>query len=360
MRKILHVIPRLDYNAAARQLALLATHWPRDRFDVRVAVLQQAGPWAEDVRRAGATVGVLGWSRLIDPQPFLGLRRLLAEFRPDVIHAWRLSGLRWSVLVGGWLRSRLVISQPFAPADGGYRPAWLDRALLARADRVVVSGPFEAERARRLGVPERKVAVVPPAVDVPERLPSSPTLRPRLGLKDTARLVVGVGPLEAHKNFRDAIWALELVHHLCGDLHLLLVGDGPDRARLERFTRLIQATARIHFTGWRDDLPAVLAESEVLWSPDRSGGSVNSVLEAMASGRPVVANRLPNLAEVVVDGETGFLVPRGDKAALARRTRLLLDDADRRRQMGESARRRAREHFGVEAMVRRYMELYSE
>src|SRR5207244_2041103 len=109
-------------------------------------------------------VDVLGWSRLIDPQPFLGLRRLLAEFRPDVIHTWRLSGLRWAVLVGGWLRSRLIISQPFAPADGGYRPAWLDRALLARADRVVVSGAFEAERSRRLGVPERKVAVVPPAV----------------------------------------------------------------------------------------------------------------------------------------------------------------------------------------------------
>jgi glycosyltransferase involved in cell wall biosynthesis len=98
----------------------------------------------------------------------------------------------------------------------------------------------------------------------------------------------------------------------------------------------------------------------VVWSPDRSGGSTNAVLEAMAAGRPVVASRLPGLAEVVAEGETGFLVPRGDKAALARRTRLLLDDPARRRQMGEAARQRAREHFGVAAMVRRFAELYED
>jgi glycosyltransferase involved in cell wall biosynthesis len=358
--RILHVIPSLDYNAAARQLTLLAPRLPRDRFDVRVAVLQTAGPWADQLRKDGVRVDILGWTRLIDPRPFRGLRRCLAEFQPDVLHVWRLSGLRWAVLVGGWARRRVVVSMPFAAVDGGYNLGWLDRALLARADRVVAWGPFEAERYRRMGVPGRKVAVIPPGVEEPAEPAAAPDLRAGLGLQDAARLVVGVGPLEAQKGFRDAIWALELVHHLCGDLHLVLVGGGPDRRRLERFTKLIQATARIHFAGPRPDLPGILAESEVVWAPDRAGGSVNTVLEAMAAGKPVVASRLPSLAEVVVEGETGYLVPHADKAALARRTRQLLDDSQKRQQLGEAGRRRVRDKFNAAEMARRFTQLYQE
>jgi glycosyltransferase involved in cell wall biosynthesis len=80
----------------------------------------------------------------------------------------------------------------------------------------------------------------------------------------------------------------------------------------------------------------------------------------MAAGRPVVANRLPSVAELVAEGETGFLVPRGDKAALARRTRALLDDAARRAAMGENARRRAVEHFNADVMAARFAEVYAE
>ena len=243
---------------------LLASRLPRDRFDVRVAVLQKAGPWADQLRRAGVRVDVLGWQRLIDPTPFIGLRRCLADFQPDILHVWRLSGLRWAVIVGGWARCRVIVSMPFAAVDGGFNLGWLDRALLVRADRVVAWGPYEADRFRRMGVPERKVAVIPPGMDIPGEPAAAPELRASVGLTEAARLVVGVGPLEPQKGFRDAIWALELVHHLCGDLHLVLVGTGPDRRRLERFTRLIQATARIHFAGPEPDLPGVLAEAEVV------------------------------------------------------------------------------------------------
>jgi glycosyltransferase involved in cell wall biosynthesis len=241
VRRILHIVPSLDYNAAARQLTLLAAQLPRDRCEVRVVVLQTAGPWAQLLREAGVPVEVFSWTRLIDPQPLLRLRRCLAEFQPDILHVWRLAALRWGLLVNGFARRRIIVSMPFTAAAGGSQLGWLDRGLLGRADHVVAWGPFEAERHRRLGVPERKLVIIPPGVMVPERPAAAPALRRLLGFKDTARLVLGIGPLEAHKGFRDAIWALELIHHLCGDLNLVLVGAGPDRARLERFTRLIQA-----------------------------------------------------------------------------------------------------------------------
>ena len=78
----------------------------------------------------------------------------------------------------------------------------------------------------------------------------------------------------------------------------------------------------------------------------------------MAAGKPVIATRLPALAEIVADGEVGCLVPPGDKTELARQTRFLLNDPDRRRAYGEAGRRRAAEHFSVEQLVRRCAELY--
>jgi glycosyltransferase involved in cell wall biosynthesis len=97
----------------------------------------------------------------------------------------------------------------------------------------------------------------------------------------------------------------------------------------------------------------------VVWVPGRHGG-VNAALEAMVAGKPVVASRLPGLAEVVVEGETGFLDEPGDKAELARQTRLLLDDPERRRQFGEAGRRRAAEAFPLQATVAGHEAIYSQ
>jgi len=144
------------------------------------------------------------------------------------------------------------------------------------------------------------------------------------------------------------------------DLHLLLAGAGPERPRLEQFVASIHLRSRVHFTGIAPDLAELLARAEVVWVPSRADAGLNTALEAMAAGRPVVASRLPGLAEVVADGETGMLVAPGDKVALARQTRLLLDDAARRRRLGEAGRQRARSHFAVEALVRRYSDLYQE
>jgi glycosyltransferase involved in cell wall biosynthesis len=152
---------------------------------------------------------------------------------------------------------------------------------------------------------------------------------------------------------------LDILKNLADDLHLVLVGDGPDRTRLEQFARAIGVAGQVHFLGNQPDVAALLALAEVVWVPGRVDGSVNVALEAMAAGRPVVASDLPGLAEVVCDGETGFLVPPGDKVALARQTWGLLEDAGRRRRLGDAGRARVRQHFAAEDMVRRWAALYN-
>jgi glycogen synthase len=103
-----------------------------------------------------------------------------------------------------------------------------------------------------------------------------------------------------------------------------------------------------------------MARSEVVWVPSLADGGARVALEAMAAGRPVVASRLPGLAEVVVEGETGFLVPPGDKIALARQTRRLLADAELRRRLGQAGRARIAQHFAARVAVERMAGLYLE
>jgi glycosyltransferase involved in cell wall biosynthesis len=105
----------------------------------------------------------------------------------------------------------------------------------------------------------------------------------------------------------------------------------------------------VHLTGPVADVGPWLARAEVVWAPSLRDGGRFAVLEAMATGRPVVASDVPALAELVVAGQTGYLVPPGDKAGLARQTRLLLDQPDLARQLGLAGRQRVSERFGLEA-----------
>jgi len=351
VQRVLFLIPGLEYGGAASQLQLLATGLPRERFEVRVCALESPGPVADALQGAGVEVAALGWSRVLDARPLLALRRRVAEFRPDVVHAWRPAAAYAAALSRG--PARLVLSAALGHGKAGLVRARLDRWLCGRADRLVVAGEAEAEHYRRRGVPGDKLAVVPPGV--PEA--DGKALVDPPGVPPSARVIACVGPLAGHEGYRDAVWAFDILKYLYNDLHLVLVGDGPGRGRLEQFTRDIGAADRVRFLGPRADVAAVLARADVVWVPNRAGG-LNVALEAMAAGRPVVAARRPTLAEAVADGTTGFLVPPADKAALARQTRLLLDDPDRRQAMGAAGRQRAATAFAAAAMVARFADLY--
>jgi glycosyltransferase involved in cell wall biosynthesis len=255
-------------------------------------------------------------------------------------------------LGGGWAPGRLLVSAALPPVGA---PAALDRRLLRRAGGVIAFGEAEAPRYRRQGVPAERITVVSRAIKGCEPAPE-PAQVP--GVHDGLRVLLGVGPLELHKGFREAVWAFDILHHLYPDVHLVLAGGGSDRPRVEQFARAIGVMPQVHFTGPCPSTAALLQRAEIAWVPSLRGGGACAALEAMAAGRPVVATRLPALGEVVVDGETGFLVAPDDKAALARQTRLLLDDEECRRRFGAAGRRRALEHFSVPRLAEACARLY--
>jgi glycosyltransferase involved in cell wall biosynthesis len=234
-------------------------------------------------------------------------------------------------------------------------PGRLDRFLLRRGVDIIALGGAEQHRYAALGLAAGRIQCLRPAV-VPGKVEKAVDLP--IPARDVVLLVVG--PLTAEKSPHTAVWALDILRKVYPHLHLVVAGSGPDRARAEEFARNIRALAWVHFVGEVPSVWPLLERADIVWAPALAECGRCSVLEAMAAGRPVVASRWPGLAEIVIDEATGFLVPPGDKAALARQTRRLIEDADLRRRLGEAGRRRALEEFTVEAMVRDAAGVYEE
>ena len=145
---------------------------------------------------------------------------------------------------------------------------------------------------------------------------------------------------------------------LKGRVRLVMVGEGPQREPVEKFLVDAGRDADAWLPGARNDVPHILRQLDLFVLPSRGEGISNTVLEAMASGLPVVATRVGGNDELVVDGETGALVPHSDASALALAMADYAGDAERRRRHGTAARNRACNVFSLQAMTRNYMDLY--
>jgi glycosyltransferase involved in cell wall biosynthesis len=143
-------------------------------------------------------------------------------------------------------------------------------------------------------------------------------------------------------------------------MHVVIVGEGPERARLEAQAAHLGLAEQVHFVGHQQDVRPWLAAFDVCVLSSDWEGMSNAILEAMAAGLPVVATAVGGTPEVVVDGVTGFLVPPRDPQALADAILRLLRDPDLRRRMGEAGRAHVTEHFSVEQMVHKRERLYEE
>lgn len=364
--RILHIIPTLDRSGAEKQLVLLAAGLPRDEFDVHVCALTRGGPLADDLARSGIPLHMIDKRWKFDPFAWRRVLRLVRELRPDVVQTWlfaansygRLAALKAGVphIIGG---ERSV--------DPWKRPHefFLDRWFARRIDRIVVnsSGVRDFYVAHRL--PAHKFVVIPNGVcmEAPSheaKIEARTNLLAELRLPAESRLIGAIGRLWPQKRVDDLIWAAELLKAIRPDAHLLIVGDGPRRAAHERFCYKLGVGDRVHFLGRRDDVPTLLHSLDLLWLASEYEGMPNVVMEAMAAGLPVVASDISGNRDLIVTGETGYLVRTGDRAAYAKYADRILSDAALAERLGAAGRERMQKNFSIEQMIDRYVRLYRE
>lgn len=365
--RVLLVIPTLDRSGAEKQLTLLATGLPRDQFDVRVVALTRGGPYAEDLESHGIPLTVLGKRWKFDPFCQRRLSRLIREWRPDVIHTWLFAANAYGRLVaGGPGQPPVVVSERCVDS---WKSGWqlkLDSWQIPRTARLVGNSNSVADFYRQQQFPADRIRVVPNGIELPESahgLPSAERDRRRYelaGLPPGAKVLGFVGRLARQKRVLDLIWMLVLLESLRPDIYLLLVGDGPERESLERFVRELNVESRVIFLGHRQDIPAILPLLDVFCLASDFEGMSNSIMEAMAVGLPVLASDIPPNRELVQEGQTGYLVPVGDRAAYARAAVLLIEDAQLAERLGAAGRQRMADDFSIEKMVAGYAQIYRE
>jgi glycosyltransferase involved in cell wall biosynthesis len=222
--------------------------------------------------------------------------------------------------------------------------------------RVAVSEEVATRLQILFGWSREKIAVVHNGI--PHGMytvPPDPQLRAELLRGERALLLIParLDPLKGHE------FALEALRRLDG-VQAIFAGDGPDRERLEALTEELGLRPRVTFLGFRDDLPRLLACTDVAVLPSLSEGLPLAALEALAAGTPLVATSVGGTGEAVVDGVTGLLVPPRDPDALAAAIRRVLSDPFEARIRAEAGIERVRSLFCAERMVESIETLYGE
>jgi starch synthase (maltosyl-transferring) len=360
------VITELNVGGAERCLTNLALGLDRARFEPTVISLaaRPAGRQAELAEQLEAAAIPVAYLDLQSPREFFaGRRRLkqhLLQSAPDVVQTFLVHA---NVL--GAIAARRAgvrgVATGIRVADPRRRRLWLERLAAARADRVVCVSQATAEVMTRRGkIPAEKITVIPNGIDVVRFDAVAPADRATLGVAPHRRILAVVGRLEKQKGVD---WLLSLAPRLleaAPEHDLLLVGDGPQREELAARAAALGIAGRVHFAGWRPDVPAILAASDLLLLPSRWEGMPNVVLEAMASRRPVVATRSEGVAELLGDAPGPQTIAFGDSQELVSKALAIISNSSLAARLAAENRSRAENLFSLQGMIDRFQELLEQ
>ena len=355
------VITELDVGGAERCLVNLATRIDRSRFEPTVYCLAprpQDDRLVQQLTSATVPVHFLN-ARSVWHFPRVAgeLRRHLRLQRPDIVQAFLFhANIVASLASRGVPGIRVVLG--VRVADPAHWRSLIENHAARRAAGVVcVSSEIALSWSHRVKEPCKVVRIAngldAAAMDAVEALDVS-----GLGIAEHRRLLLFVGRLHRQKGLD---WLLPHCPALFRSLpqhDLVIVGDGPQRGQLVRQATALGITERVHFLGWRPDVPGLLKRSDVLVLPSRWEGMPNVILEAMAARRPVICTRVSGIEELLGESTAWQAAPLGDAAGFLERLQNLARDEQVAAQLGEKNRQRLEGRYSLQAMVEQYESLY--
>lgn len=358
-------ITDLDIGGAERALVDLATRLDRRRFAPVVYCLGPR-PIVEDascvppLETEGIGVHFLqGRGKRDLPRVVHQLGRLLVQHQTDLVQSFLFHANLAARLAARRARVRPVLSGIRVAEREQRWHLWADRLTSRWVDRYVCVSRSVAEfSTHEAGLPEDKMVVIPNGINAAAYPAARPASLESLGIPPDRRLVTYIGRLEPQKGLP---WLLTTAADWLqrkSDCDLLLVGQGPERPELEQQVVSADLAHRIHFAGWRADVPEILAASHVLVLPSRWEGMPNVVMQAMASRLPVVATDVEGVRELLGPDADAQTVPYGDSSALSQRICGLLEDPGWAGELGRRNRSRVEKEFTIQRAVEAYQDLW--
>jgi L-malate glycosyltransferase len=347
---------RFDPGGTERQMTELIRRLDHSRFEVHVASFHRRGAWLARAEEHAASVAEF---------PIAGFRRASTFAQARSFAAWcrersialvhttdlyaNIFGLPAAAMAGVPVRigNRREINPDKSPAQIA-----LQRAAYACAHVVVANSAAAGHRLARERVPRSRIRVIPNGIELEAYGPSNND-RP-------IRRIVTVANLRPEKAHEVLFEAAELVLRRCPDAEFVIAGNGPRRQELEDLARSRGIATNVRFVGHVDDVPALLASSDLFVLPSRSEAFPNSVLEAMATGLPVVATRVGGIIELVENQRTGVLVPPDDARALGHAILDLIQWRSHAVRLGRAARAEVEARYSWQRMISAFERVYIE
>jgi glycosyltransferase involved in cell wall biosynthesis len=362
--RIVELVATGTSGGAQEHVFNLISRIDRKRYDVSVLALS-SGPGVRRLERTGVSVCVL--DEMTDAEAIDAVAAHLAAVNADVVHnhMYRAEVIgtqaAWALAAAG-RRRPLVVGTVHSSRVRSDEDRDLIRRLTPRMDHLIaVSRAIvrKLEDEGRVGAP---ISLIYNGVDLAryDEPQVCCTLQSEYSIPDGAPIVGVVARLEPEKGHPTLLDAWPRVLASVPNAHLLIVGEGSQRERLEAQAAALGLLGSATFTGRRDDVPAVTAALDVAVLPSYREAQGLSILEAMALSRPVVASAVGGIPEMIEDGRTGLLVPPRDPDALAAAIVRLLRDHPYADTLGRAGRELVHERFCVELMVRAVESIYDE
>lgn len=300
---------------------------------------------------------------------FFALRNLIEEGKFDIVH---FHGIRAAML--GRISTLLMLRKPkIVYTIHGFHLNYcnpIKRSLLFSVERflnrftdVIICVSYSDKKTiiEKNLVEENKITVIWNGIDIEkfQRAKVDKFIKKKeLGLPIDAIVITMIGRLHPQKDHETLLSAFRLIIPILQNAHLLIVGDGPLRLKLERYAQSLGLKEKVKFTGFRKDIPEILAITDIFVLSTLWEGLPLALLEALASAKPVIASDIESIREVVVNEEVGLLVPPKDPKTLAQAIIKVAKNPKKARNMGENGLRKVKEHFGFEVMAKKTMQLY--
>lgn len=350
------VLRTFEPGGTERQMIELIRRLDPLRWQVHVACFRDVGAWRGRVREAAASVTEFPVRSFVRSDAIDQFRRFQSWCRARRLAIVQATGLPTNLFaLPAAAMARVPVRLGARREINANRAAFhiaLQRAAYVCATAIVANSHAAAARLRREGVSAARIAVVPNGLDLEPfaapRIPRAPS---------TVIVVANLRPEKQHDVLIDA--AAELLPRFPA-ARFEIVGDGPERSRLEAYAAARGIVHACAFLGHRSDVPGLLAAADIFVLPSRSEGSPNAVLEAMAAGSAVVASDLPAIREVVDHGVNGLLAPPGDAHALATAIGSLMADAALVNRVGACARATVSARFSFDRMVAAFERVYDD
>ena len=358
--RVLFIIDELDIGGTEQQIFELVKRLDRDTYTPMVCCFRP-GRVSRDIEAAGVPVFTLRKRAKLDVKLIAGLVKLMRRERIDLVQTYLFTANTWGRVAAILAGIPIIVSSErnvdmwedrFKPVIGRWLDRWTHKTI----------GNSQAVKDYLVGKglrPER-VQVIYNGVDAGRfEEPVTPSVtKAELGIPPHCAVVGFLARLEPQKDPQTFLQAAALIRRRLPAVWFLVIGGGSLQSELEREVQALGLRDRLIFTGPRRDVPRLLAACDLSVMSSVKEGMSNTIMESMAAGKPMVATRVGGNAELIADGETGFLVPPRDPSALADAIQRILEDPVLSKSMGVQAQTRIVNQCSVDAMVHATKRLY--